>query len=485
MSLRTLFRPVAVPAGKAFVRPLAALLLMSTALPALAGAATPTDRLLAAAEDAGPVDPTTPMTATVWLAGSNQAQLDGYVADAYNPKSLNYHRWLNASQLAAFGPTAQTVATMRQSLAAQGLKVESVFPDGAGIKVSGAAAKMQAAFGTSIHVKQSGGVNYFANVTTPRYQGAHPELVAAVSGLSSAEMAPFALRQLDVSTGQPMPAVPMAQNGSYPLSNFTTNCFGPTITATMTGITRGIGRLSHVTGIYSGQSYLNPATIFRPQCGYTAQQVVAHYGMNTVHANGFTGKGQTIVIVDAYGSPTIAADVNTFSQAMGLPAMTSTSLQIVYPDGPPPAGANGWQDETSLDVEWAHALAPDANIVLVVAPNASNGELAYAIHYAVAHQLGNVISNSWGGPEAGNSAAVAQMFNSVFKTAAAAGISVNVATGDQGDFGVGSPVGAASIPADSPYATGVGGTSINVPSDNGLVDTAWGLTWSQLGYINA
>ncbi|HLZ66608.1 MAG TPA: protease pro-enzyme activation domain-containing protein, partial [Aliidongia sp.] len=67
---------------------------MSTALPTLAEAAMPTDRLLATAQDAGPIDPTTPMTATIWLTGSNQAQLDGYVADAYNPKSPNYHRWL-------------------------------------------------------------------------------------------------------------------------------------------------------------------------------------------------------------------------------------------------------------------------------------------------------------------------------------------------------------------------------------------------------
>jgi subtilase family serine protease len=119
-----------------------------------------------------------------------------------------------------------------------------------------------------------------------------------------------------------------------------------------------------------------------------------------------------------------------------------------------------------------------------VAPNGNNAELAYAIQYAVEHQLGNMISLSFGGPEAGvDAVAAAEVYNSVIETAAAAGISVNVATGDSGDFGVGSPVGAASIPADSPYATGIGGTSINVPSDNGLVDTAWGITFSQLGEI--
>jgi subtilase family serine protease len=170
---------------------------------------------------------------------------------------------------------------------------------------------------------------------------------------------------------------------------------------------------------------------------------------------------------------------------MGLPALNERTFQIVYPDGQPATTNANWATETSLDVEWAHALAPGAKIVLVVAPTDDSAELAYAVHYAAMHRLGNVISNSYGLPEAASDLATAQMFNHVFKRAAARGIAVNVATGDSGDNGVGTPIGAASIPADSPYATGVGGTSIGVPGDRGPVEAAWGINLTQLGGIHA
>ena len=121
--------------------------------------------------------------------------------------------------------------------------------------------------------------------------------------------------------------------------------------------------------------------------------------------------------------------------------------------------------------------------MVVVAPTEDDSDLASAVAFAAKHRLGNVISNSWGQAEAAADAATAQLFDHVFRGAAARGIAVNVATGDSGDFGVGSPVGAASIPADSRWSTGVGGTSIDVPSDNGPVEAAWGITLSQLGLV--
>jgi subtilase family serine protease len=126
-------------------------------------------------------------------------------------------------------------------------------------------------------------------------------------------------------------------------------------------------------------------------------------------------------------------------------------------------------------------LAPDAKIVLVVAPSSDNAELAYAIQFATEHRLGSVISASWGLPEAEADASTAQMFNQAIKRAAARGIAVNVATGDSGDNGVGVPLGAPNIPSDSPYATAIGGTSIGVPSDNGPVEAGWGIALTQLG----
>ena len=484
------FQPFAVRNKKSFTCSLATMLMMSAVVPAIAGTTSPITRPLAEAQDVGPVDAATPMTATVWLKAHNPAEFDAAVASRYDRNSPFYHQWLSAAELAGYGPQAADLATLEASLQASGLKIEHIAEDGTRIKVSGNAGTMQAAFGTTIHSKRLGERTFFTNTSKPTYQGVHPELVATISGLSNVGMQPFMLRQVDFATGLPTQGVPADQPGG-PLSAFTTQCFGPDITAILSGFAGSIipGQSGGVVATFTGPSYLDPTnTTTRPACGYTASQVATHYGLDEVYARGWTGKGETIVIVDSFGSQTIQADVNTFSQVMGLRPLTEQSFQIVYPDGPPDqpstvADGEGWALETTLDVEWAHALAPDANIVLAVAKSDQDVDLASAIDYSVVHRLGNVISNSFGEPEAFADPSAASLFNLVFQKAAATGISANVATGDSGDFGLGTPVGAASIPADSPYATGVGGTSIGVPSDSDPVESVWGITLTQLGRV--
>ena len=460
-----------------------AALLIGCLIPAFA-AAQPPSRQLSQVQDAGPVDPTMPMTATVWLNGHNDAALGAAVAERYNPSSPNYHRWMSPGEVAGFGPTKQDLLTVQASLGALGLKIEKVSENGTAIKVSGTAQRMQAAFNTTVRQFLSlnaKGKAFYAPTTKPQYLGAHAELIGAVSGLTNVGMQPFALRQMDLSTGQQVAGVTADQAGADPLASFTTNCFGPAVTAKLSGLPMILGPNGPVTEVFTGPSYLDPTTTNRPACGYTAKQLAAHYGLDEVYAKGWTGKGETIVIVNAYGSPTIQADVNKFSQLMGLPTLDESSFRVVYPSGQPLTADRDWALETTLDVEWAHAMAPDANIVLVVAPSAENSDLAAAVDYAVSNRLGNVISNSWGLPEALGSASDAHIYDAVFKRAAAQGISVNVATGDSGDNQVGSPTGAASIPADSPYATGIGGTSIGLPSDHGPVEAAWGISVTHLG----
>ena len=121
------------------------------------------------------------------------------------------------------------------------------------------------------------------------------------------------------------------------------------------------------------------------------------YGLKPLHAAGLNGTGETIVIVDAYGSATIAQDAAVFAQLYDLPPV---NLQIVKgqglvhnPHGPP----RNWAIETTLDVEWSHVVAPGANIALVLATDRAS--LDEAINYAVVHHLGNTISNSWGSLE--------------------------------------------------------------------------------------
>src|SRR5258707_7824216 len=119
---------------------------------------------------------------------------------------------------------------------------------------------------------------------------------------------------------------------------------------------------------------------------------------------GYNGTGQTIIIIDSYGSPTIQNDLKTFDAGYGLP--DPPSFQILTPLGTVPWNPGdstmvSWAFETSLDVEWAHAMAPGANIVLMTSPVAETQgvpgmpQFLRLEKYALKHNLGNIISQSW------------------------------------------------------------------------------------------
>lgn len=195
---------------------------------------------------------------------------------------------------------------------------------------------------------------------------------------------------------------------------------------------------------------------------YTPTQIRVAYNVPST----LTGAGQTIVIVDAYGSPTVRQDLQVFDRQFGLPDPT---LNIIYPGGSPtfnPLQSHsevGWAEETSLDVQWAHAIAPGATIDLVVAANNAGNVLNNAASYAVSHSLGNVMSMSYGADEAyisggGNNLQVKQS-NAVLQQAANAGMSVFASAGDGGATD-GFPAPTALYPASNPLVTAVGGTDL-------------------------
>ncbi|MGN6245445.1 MAG: S53 family peptidase [Motilibacteraceae bacterium] len=190
------------------------------------------------------------------------------------------------------------------------------------------------------------------------------------------------------------------------------------------------------------------------------------------------GTGTTIVIVDAFGSPTAQADLDTFSDAFGLPR---TTIDVVYPGGKPSFSGSdnqvGWAEETSLDLQWAHAVAPGAKIVLDVAATNYGNVLNNAVQYAVDHHLGDVISMSYGSPESdfrGNNAQVLQG-HKIFAAAAARNITAFASAGDSGsDNGAG--FGNYAFPADDPNVISVGGTNLFTDGATGEYagETVWG-----------
>jgi subtilase family serine protease len=198
----------------------------------------------------------------------------------------------------------------------------------------------------------------------------------------------------------------------------------------------------------------------RELLAYTPAQMLHAYGIDQVKFSNGTvkgdGSGQTIAIVDAFDDPTILSDLQKFDATYGLP--DPPSFQKLTPQGQPAANT-GWALEIALDVEWAHAIAPKANIILVESADNSGANL-YAADVFAASQTGvSVVSNSWGGAEySGETSADSNFVHS--------GVTFIFSSGDSG-----APPEYASA---SPNVLSVGGTTLNLDSSgNWVSETGW------------
>ncbi len=212
---------------------------------------------------------------------------------------------------------------------------------------------------------------------------------------------------------------------------------------------------------------------------YQPAQLTKAYNLDSIHASGINGYGKTIVIVDAFGSPTIRHDLHVFDQTFGL--QDPPHLTIIQPAGPVPAfdptnsDMVGWATETTLDVEWAHVFAPGANILLVETPvSETEGvqgfpEIVKAENFVIDHHLGDVISQSFGATEETfPSPESIFALRSAFKNAAKHGVTVLGASGDLGatDYQLNLrdlyTRRVNSWPSSDPLVTSIGGTMLTL-----------------------
>ncbi len=211
---------------------------------------------------------------------------------------------------------------------------------------------------------------------------------------------------------------------------------------------------------------------------YGPAQIRAAYGVDKVNAD---GAGKTIVIVDAFQSPTIQHDLDLFDQVFELPGAT---VNIVAPDGLTPFDQNdanqvGWAGEITLDVEWAHAIAPAATIKLVLAKSNDDADILSATQFAVDHNLGDVISQSFGEAEQCVDPAIERAQHAMFAKATLKGITLLASSGDQGaaqpSCDGSTFIKAASSPATDPLVTAVGGTLLDADGLTGAYhsETTW------------
>lgn len=441
----------------------------------------------------GPESASAPVSVTVWLKMHNEAAADALLQQMNDANSPNYHHWLTQAQYKAqFAPTAADALAVQKYLASFHLNVKSVEANNHFVMAEGQIGDAQRAFNTRVNRVLVNGQIHRQTTSVPRPAGPTDALVAAVQGLGTMQYRANVSVPKEPETGTPYKGVSVssAPNGLF----FSADCLRGVQTVTFT--TNGGPPKATYTGNRYGANITNTNPPNLPPCGYDAAEMQTAYGLNSVYKQGLRGAGQTIVIVDAYGSNTILQDANLFSQLNGLPKLVpGKNFQIIQPTGPVTCTAtNGcisgnWQYETTLDVEWAHAMAPDANIILVeAADNGSSLDLSNL--YAVENQLGSVISNSFGIPEIllveyYPSQLVVE--NQIAKTAALLGISLNVSSGDAGDdlaldtadFGI--PLTSVDALADSPYVTAVGGTSTFLNSQNQIkLQTGWGLNFVRI-----
>ena len=238
---------------------------------------------------------------------------------------------------------------------------------------------------------------------------------------------------------------------------------------------------------------------------YEPAQIQRAYNLGPLFRVGIDGAGQTIVIVDSFGSPTIGHDLTVFDRTFHLPA--PPSFTVIHPAGTVPpykasADREGWAGEATLDVEWAHTMAPGASILLVETPTSetegTNGfpQIVAAELYVIKHHLGGVISQSFGATEQTFPTAQALLaLRSAYVDAAEStnNVTVLAASGDSGAADVG-PDGSTyydfpvtSWPDSDPLVTGVGGTQLHLDAEGHRTssDSVWNDTYASAvtGYV--
>jgi subtilase family serine protease len=203
------------------------------------------------------------------------------------------------------------------------------------------------------------------------------------------------------------------------------------------------------------------------QC-YDPYQMRTAYGIDSLIAAGFDGSGKTIVILDAFQDPNIAAQLDYFNSFYGLTPVNAgpgtPSFTIETPDGVPPYNP-GWAQEISLDVLWSHAIAPGANIVLVLSIDNSDEALVSALNYAIDNDLGDVVSMSFGEADDCLGPDLTAAWHEAFVNATMKGITLFASSGDQG-AAIPSCDGSTwlkmtSSPASDPLVVAVGGTELH------------------------
>jgi subtilase family serine protease len=424
-----------------------------------------TPRWLSKAHQVGATSSTEQVSFGVLLGMRDQAGAEATLQAISDPASASYGKWLsNQAFNARYAPAASSVTAVQGWLRGQGFTVGQTLPSGMYVAATGTAAQVEKVFGTSLENYSYQGKTVRANTGELSLPVGTPTTVSgAIAGIIGIDQGTALKQPADTLPGPP------------------------------TGVRYGVQPCSS----YYGQKIATdkPSAYGKSQpyavCGYTPQQYQSVYGESALLRAGVTGKGVTVAITDAYAAPTIYGDAQKYSQVHDQPGFTRGQFQQITPaangyDQEALCDPQGWYGEETLDVEAVHAMAPGAKIVYVGAADCLSAlDIAWAT--AIDNHVADVITNSWtDGTDditlLGTS--YVDFYLQYSLEAALTGITVNFSSGDSGDHTAGGTDLASKtveFPADLPYVTGVGGTSVLIGSEGQRVaEYGWQNAYSVL-----
>ncbi len=394
----------------------------------------------------------------------NAAGAQALLKAVSTPGSRSYRHYVTTAQWEArFSPTAHAVKSARNWLRSQGFRVGATSKDRITISASGTASQVEKAFGTGL-------AYYKVRGHSIRLTTGTASVPRAISGIAVGAMG------LDQNYAMPAVASASSTEAASTRSAAKSSQFPPAPSAFIPSPPCGSYYNQDITTVKPAFGDGYPSSVPYEVCGYKPDQLRSAYNVGS-----YTGKGATVAIVDAYGSATIAADATEYYKING-PNDPFSSADFTQHFATPftnetLCGASGWLTEQALDVETVHAMARDAHILYSGAKSCLDTDLLNADQYVIDNHLADVVTNSWGDPAGDvlDSSSYRTAFDDLLQLAGATGMTMLYSTGDDGDNFAITGISAPSYPADSPYATGVGGTSLQIGSNGQRISE---LGWS-------
>jgi subtilase family serine protease len=385
------------------------------------------------------------------------------------PGSPSYGKYLTPQQFRQeFSPPQSDVNTVKKWLTAQGFTVDYTPQNRLYVAAEGTVAQASAAFGVTFGNYQVDGLTLRAPESELSVPSSLDGIVDSVVGLDQSS----ALVHTDRVGPDGSPGPSAGFRNAPPCSSY----WGEKVA--------------------SDQPAFEGQTLDYAPCGLVSSQLRSVYGLTDPAAN---GAGQTVAIIDAYASPTILQDANTYSSRHGLPEFTGNQFSQVVAPGAFKRSENkkqdpqGWWGEETLDVEAVHSMAPAAKVVYVSAPN-NYQDLDAALNHVVDGGLAQIVTNSYGWDTEQLPKGFITPVENILVQAAAEGIGVYFSAGDNGDETQVEGYATPDWPASSPWVTAVGGTSLGVNADGTRAfETYWGTdkyslsadgsSWSPVGWL--